>query len=118
MTSGQSSKTWQYDITNYRFWTCAAWGWGEPLIRLIQPNECRAPEVLLGIGWSYSADTWSFGAMIWQLLKGQSLYYHPRTQSYSPAQHLADMTALIGDIPLHLSSVRDECDTGDGHRQP
>lgn len=37
---------------------------GEPLIHLIQPNEYRAPEVLLGIGWSNSADTWSIGAMI------------------------------------------------------
>ncbi|QPH17757.1 hypothetical protein C2857_002645 [Epichloe festucae Fl1] len=53
----------------------------EPLIHPIQPNEFRAPEVLLGIGWSYSADMWNFGAMkIWELLA-------------------ADMIALIGDIP-------------------
>lgn len=35
-----------------------------PLIHPIQPNEFRAPEVLLGIGWSYSADMWNFGAMV------------------------------------------------------
>lgn len=34
------------------------------LIHPIQPNEFRAPEVLLGIGWSYSADIWNFGAMV------------------------------------------------------
>lgn len=36
----------------------------EPLIHPIQPNEFRAPEVLLGTGWSYSADMWNFGAMV------------------------------------------------------
>ncbi|TQN65561.1 Serine/threonine-protein kinase SRPK, partial [Colletotrichum shisoi] len=35
----------------------------EPLIHPIQPNEFRAPEVLLGIGWSYSADMWNLGTM-------------------------------------------------------
>lgn len=40
----------------------------EPLIHPIQPNEFRAPEVLLGIGWSYSADMWNFGAMVSSLL--------------------------------------------------
>ncbi|KAJ3538815.1 hypothetical protein NM208_g5740 [Fusarium decemcellulare] len=70
-----------------------------PLIHPIQPNEFRAPEVLLGIGWSYGADMWNFGAMIWELLSGRSLFYQPRAHLYSPAQHLADMIALIGDIP-------------------
>jgi len=36
----------------------------EPLIHPIQPNELRAPEVLLGTGWTYSADMWNFGAMV------------------------------------------------------
>lgn len=36
----------------------------KPLILPIQPNEYRAPEVLLGIGWSYSADIWNFGTMV------------------------------------------------------
>lgn len=36
----------------------------EPLLHPIQPNEYRAPEVLLGIGWTYSADMWNFGAMV------------------------------------------------------
>lgn len=35
-----------------------------PNIHPIQPDEFRAPEVLLGIGWSYSADVWNFGAMV------------------------------------------------------
>lgn len=30
----------------------------------IQPDCYRAPEVLLGAGWSYSADIWNLGAMV------------------------------------------------------
>ncbi|POR33931.1 Protein kinase-like domain protein [Tolypocladium paradoxum] len=80
----------------------------EPLIHPIQPNEFRAPEVLFGIGWSYSADIWNFGAMIWELLTGCSLFRQPRTDPYSPAQHLADMITLIGQIPpLLIQRERD-----------
>lgn len=74
----------------------------EPLIHPIQPDEYRAPEVLLGIGWSYSADIWNFGVMIWDLLAGRSLFGQPRTQQYSATQHLADMIALMGDVPHSL----------------
>ena len=35
-----------------------------PHIHPIQPNDCHAPEVLLGVGWSYSADIWNFGIMV------------------------------------------------------
>jgi len=35
-----------------------------PLVHPIQPNDCHAPEVLLGTGWSYSADIWNFGIMV------------------------------------------------------
>ena len=33
-------------------------------IHPIQPNNCHAPEALLGTGWSYSADIWNFGIMV------------------------------------------------------
>lgn len=36
----------------------------EPLIHPIQVDHCHAPEVLLGTGWSYSADIWNFGVMV------------------------------------------------------
>lgn len=35
-----------------------------PRINPIQPDHCHAPEVLLGTGWSYSADIWNFGIMV------------------------------------------------------
>ena len=36
----------------------------EPSIHPIQPDHCHAPEILLGTGWSYSADIWNFGIMV------------------------------------------------------
>lgn len=32
--------------------------------RPIQPDYYRAPEVILGCGWSYSADIWNLGVMV------------------------------------------------------
>lgn len=34
------------------------------LFHPIQPDGYRAPEVLLGFGWSFSADMWNFGLMV------------------------------------------------------
>jgi serine/threonine protein kinase len=36
----------------------------EPQINPIQPDYYRAPEVILGIGWSYSADIWNLGVLV------------------------------------------------------
>jgi serine/threonine protein kinase len=35
-----------------------------PFAHPIQTDSYRAPEVLLGGGWSYSADIWNMGAMV------------------------------------------------------
>lgn len=36
----------------------------EPRIMPIQADPFRAPEVILGTGWSYSADIYNLGAMV------------------------------------------------------
>lgn len=41
---------------------------------------------------------------IWDLLAGRSLFEQPQAQPYSAAQHLADMSSLLGDIPNSLVS--------------
>ncbi|PHH76817.1 hypothetical protein CDD80_1195 [Ophiocordyceps camponoti-rufipedis] len=73
---------------------------GVPLIEPIQANECQAPEVLFGTGWSYSADMWNFGAMIWEFLGGESLFIQKKC--FSQAQHLANIIALHGPPPPEL----------------
>lgn len=46
----------------------ADFGTAQPGDRLqihpIQPDYYRAPEVLLGVGWSYNADVWNLGVMV------------------------------------------------------
>lgn len=36
----------------------------QPKIHPIQPDHYRAPEVILGAGWSYSADIWNLGVLV------------------------------------------------------
>lgn len=44
---------------------CAVRGDGvEPLTHDIQPADFQAPEVILGIPWTYSADIWNVGLMV------------------------------------------------------
>ncbi|KAI0809835.1 kinase domain-containing protein [Xylaria sp. FL0064] len=73
-----------------------------PLLHPIQPNDCHAPEVLLGVGWSYSADMWNFGIVVWELLTGRSLFKQDDPSSYSAVKHLADMIAILSPIPPGL----------------
>ncbi|KAJ9129998.1 Kinase domain-containing protein [Pleurostoma richardsiae] len=72
-----------------------------PLLHPIQPDHCHAPEVLLGTSWSYPADIWNFGVMVWDLLAGRELFQSDvsSTRPYSPEQHLAEMIAILGPVP-------------------
>ncbi|KID77543.1 Protein kinase-like domain protein, partial [Metarhizium brunneum ARSEF 3297] len=70
-----------------------------PHIHPIQPDDCHAPEVILGVGWSYSADIWNFGIMVWDFLAGQGLFQQSNSRPYSPVEHLAEMMALLGPVP-------------------
>ncbi|EFY84567.1 serine/threonine-protein kinase, putative [Metarhizium acridum CQMa 102] len=70
-----------------------------PHIHPIQPDDCHAPEVILGVGWSYSADIWNFGIMVWDFLAGQGPFQQSHSHPYSPAEHLAEMIALLGPVP-------------------
>ncbi|GLA40985.1 hypothetical protein AnigIFM63309_008827 [Aspergillus niger] len=72
--------------------------------RPIQPDYYRAPEVVLGCGWSYSADIWNLGVMIWNILEGTELFTQVQDTegSYLPRSHLAQMIALLGSPPKKL----------------
>ncbi|KAG5477034.1 hypothetical protein LSCM1_05372 [Leishmania martiniquensis] len=57
----------------------------------IQTSHYRSPEVLLGFGWSTSADIFSLGCMIPELLTGECLFMPNHTM-----EHLAMMQHVIG----------------------
>lgn len=75
-----------------------------PFINPIQPDRYHAPEVLLGTGWTYSADIWNYAILVWDLLTGRTLFWDHQADSkpYSAARHLGDMIGLLGPVPREL----------------
>ncbi|KKY16569.1 putative protein kinase domain protein [Phaeomoniella chlamydospora] len=67
----------------------------------IQPEIYRAPEVLLDMDWSYSADIWNIGAMIWDIFYDKHLFdaYDPITNKLSNKYHISEMAAYLGPPP-------------------
>ncbi|EEQ31164.1 protein kinase domain-containing protein [Microsporum canis CBS 113480] len=71
----------------------------------IQAEVYRAPEVVLDKGYSYSADIWSLGVMLWDFLEGRTLFdaVDPfKVPEYDDEKHLAYITALLGPAPKDL----------------
>ncbi|KAJ5800387.1 uncharacterized protein N7518_002455 [Penicillium psychrosexuale] len=80
----------------------------------IQPNYYRAPEVVLGYGWDFSADIWNFGVLVWNIIEGTELFTQVEDANgrYDAKSHLAEMIALLGPPPKgvieradHMSQV-------------
>ncbi|CAG8139920.1 unnamed protein product [Penicillium salamii] len=69
-----------------------------------QPEFYRSPEVMLKANWSYPADIWNLGTMIWQLLEGQPLFtgQHPTLNTYLTRAHIAEIIGLLGPPPNDL----------------
>ncbi|KAJ5333044.1 protein kinase domain protein [Penicillium brevicompactum] len=69
-----------------------------------QPEIYRSPEVMLMANWSYPADIWNLGVMIWFLLQGQLLFtgLHPTLDKYITRAHLAEIVGLLGPPPHDL----------------
>ncbi|KAF4450111.1 CMGC/SRPK protein kinase [Fusarium austroafricanum] len=73
----------------------------------IQGEMYRAPEVILNAGYTYSADIWSLGVMLWDLLEGKGLFNPTapgKADEYDDQSHLCQIAALIGPPPQSLLS--------------
>ncbi|AOA60402.1 SR protein kinase [Komagataella phaffii CBS 7435] len=69
----------------------------------IQTRQYRAPEVILGANWGCSADIWSIGCIIFELITGEYLFEPTEGKSFSKTDdHLAQIIELLGPLPQRL----------------
>ena len=57
----------------------------------MDPRGCRAPEVVLGMDWTFPCDMWSVGCILLELYEGALTF-----DTHDTAQHLAMMERLLG----------------------
>jgi serine/threonine protein kinase len=62
--------------------------------RIICTRQYRAPEVILGLGWSFPADVWSLGCILMELYDGQLLF-----RTHSNDEHVKLMETVVGRFP-------------------
>lgn len=63
----------------------------------ISTRHYRAPEVILGLGWSYPCDLWSVGCILVELCSGKALF-----QTHGNLEHLAMMERVLGPLPHQM----------------
>mmetsp|Transcript_17781 Transcript_17781/g.24589 ORF Transcript_17781/g.24589 Transcript_17781/m.24589 type:complete len:485 (-) Transcript_17781:146-1600(-) len=64
---------------------------------VVSTRHYRAPEVILGLGWTYPCDLWSVGCILLELLSGDAVF-----QTHDNLEHLAMMEAVLGPIPREM----------------
>eukprot|EP00798_Chlamydomonas_sp_ICE-L_P023287 gene23287-30523_t len=65
---------------------------------IVSTRHYRAPEVILGMGWSFAADIWSIGCILMELMTGDALF-----QTHDNLEHLGMMERVLGPIPESTS---------------
>lgn len=64
---------------------------------VVSTRHYRAPEVILGLGWSFPCDAWSVGCILVELLQGEALF-----QTHEDLEHLAMMEVILDAIPSKM----------------
>ncbi|BBN11000.1 hypothetical protein Mp_5g08240 [Marchantia polymorpha subsp. ruderalis] len=64
---------------------------------VVSTRHYRAPEVILGLGWTYPCDLWSVGCILVELCSGDALF-----QTHENLEHLAMMERVLGPIPQSM----------------
>lgn len=76
---------------------------GDRHASVVSTRHYRAPEVILGLGWSHSCDLWSIGCILVELVTGIVLF-----NTHDNLEHLAMMERILGDIPKALVDAAHE----------
>jgi dual-specificity kinase len=61
---------------------------------VVSTRHYRAPEIILGLGWSYPCDAYSLGCILVEFYTGVALY-----QTHDNLEHLAMMEMVMGKMP-------------------
>lgn len=69
---------------------------------IVSTRHYRAPEVILGLGWTYPCDIWSVGCILVELCSGEALF-----QTHENLEHLAMMERVLGTFPQHMIKKAD-----------
>ncbi|KAJ3023086.1 UNVERIFIED_CONTAM: dual specificity protein kinase kns1 [Siphonaria sp. JEL0065] len=64
---------------------------------VVSTRHYRAPEIILGLGWTFPCDMWSIGCILVEFFTGDALF-----QTHDNVEHLAMMQAVLGPIPQHI----------------
>lgn len=65
---------------------------------VVSTRHYRAPEIILGLGWSFPCDIWSIGCILVEFFTGDALF-----QTHDNLEHLAMMEAVVGArVDSHL----------------
>lgn len=70
----------------------------------IQTRQYRSPEVILGSGYTTSADLWSLACMAFELATGDYLFEPHSGENYSRDEdHIAHIIELLGPMPYDIA---------------
>ncbi|KXN91697.1 Dual specificity protein kinase lkh1 [Leucoagaricus sp. SymC.cos] len=61
---------------------------------VVSTRHYRAPEIILGLGWSFPCDAYSLGCILVEFYTGVALY-----QTHDNLEHLAMMEMVMGKMP-------------------
>ena len=76
---------------------------------VVSTRHYRAPEIILGLGWSFPCDIWSIGCILVEFFTGDALF-----QTHDNLEHLAMMESVCGG-KIDSRLVRQVYQTGRGH---
>jgi len=65
---------------------------------VVSTRHYRAPEIILGLGWSFPCDAYSLGCILVEFFTGLALY-----QTHDNLEHLAMMEMVMGKMPERFS---------------
>ncbi|KDE06015.1 CMGC/CLK protein kinase [Microbotryum lychnidis-dioicae p1A1 Lamole] len=65
---------------------------------VVSTRHYRAPEIILGLDWSFPCDVWSIGCILVEFVTGEALF-----QTHENLEHLAMMERVFGKMPPALA---------------